>query len=257
MVEGLLSRGWAVFAPEPGLTAWARAARTAVLPVMAGAARECGGTWVVGVDALPNDAAGGVGGVALSCQARAVAEALWGRLALHRAQVSVIWPGYPRPRAGEGAAAFRYRRARDAAHVDGLLPVGPARRRMLREPHAYILGLPLTEADEGASPLVVWEGSHHVMRRAFETALAGFAPRDWGEVDLTETYHAARREVFETCPRVAVHARPGAGYLVHRLTLHGVAPWSEGSMAPPEGRMVAYFRPQLPEAASALWLDLP
>ncbi len=257
MVAGLLAKGWAVFAPEPGLAVWAQAARAAVLPVIAGAERDCEGTWVVGDDALPNDAGGCVDGVPLSCQSREVAEGLWGRLPLHRAQVSVIWPGYPRPRAGEGAAAFRYRLRRDAAHVDGLLPVGPARRRMLRERHAYILGLPLTEADEGASPLVVWEGSHHIMRRAFETALAGCHPRDWGEEDLTETYHAARRAVFETCPRVAVHARPGAGYLLHRMTLHGVAPWSEGAMAPPEGRMVAYFRPELPEAASALWLDLP
>jgi hypothetical protein len=186
-----------------------------------------------------------------------VAEALWGALSLHRAQVSVIWPGYPRPRAGEGAAAFQYRLRRDAAHVDGLLPVGSGRRRKLRERHAWILGLPLTEADEGASPLVVWEGSHHVMRRAFGTALAGCPPRDWGEVDLTETYHAARRAVFATCPRVAVHARPGAAYLLHRMTLHGVAPWQEGATAPPEGRMVAYFRPELPDTASALWLNLP
>jgi hypothetical protein len=257
MVEGLLDRGWAVFAPEPALSAWAHAARALVLPVIAGAARECEGTWLVGVNALPNDAGGGVGGVPLSCRARQVADALWGALSLHRAQVSVIWPGYPRPRAGEGAAAFRYRLRRDAAHVDGLLPVESERRRKLRERHAYILGLPLTETDEGASPLVVWEGSHHVMRRAFEAALAGTHPQDWGEVDLTGTYHAARRAVFETCPRVAVHARPGAAYLLHRMTLHGVAPWSEGAMAPPEGRMVAYFRPELPDTASAQWLSLP
>jgi hypothetical protein len=41
------------------------------------------------------------------------------------------------------------------------------------------------------------------------------------------------------------------------MTLHGVAPWSEGAMAPPEGRMVAYFRPELPDTASAQWLSLP
>ncbi|MFU8835008.1 MAG: hypothetical protein ACNA7F_07015 [Roseovarius sp.] len=257
MVVALLSRGWQLFAPEPGLRDWARAARAAALPVISQAPRECEGTWVVGVDVLPNDPEGGVGGVPLSCHARDVAEGLWGRLPLHRAQVSVVFPGYPRPRAGEGAAAFRYRRVRAAAHVDGLLPVGSGRRRMLRERHAYLLGLPLSEADEGASPLVVWEGSHHVMRRAFAAALAGRHPRDWAEVDLTDTYHAARREVFETCLRVAVHARPGAGCLVHRMSLHGVAPWQAGASAPPEGRMVAYFRPELPDGASALWLDLP
>lgn len=257
MVEGLLARGWAVFAPEPWLAEWARAARAAVLPVIAGAARECEGTWLVGVDALPNDAAGRVGGVPLVSAARDIAEALWGGLPLHRAQVSVVYPGYPRPRAGEGAAGFRYRLGRDAAHVDGLLAVGEARRRMLRERHAYLLGLPLTETDAGASPLVVWEGSHHVMRRAFETALAGIDAHDWGEVDLTETYHAARREVFETCARVPIHARPGAACLVHRMALHGVAPWQKGAKAPPEGRMVAYFRPLCADLGRHDWLCLP
>lgn len=257
MVADLLEKGWAVYPPEARLADWARAARAAALPGLAGAARECEGTWVVGVEALPNDAGGGVGGVPLTCRAREVAEALWGARPLHRAQVSVVYPGYPRPRAGEGTAGFRYRLRRDAAHVDGLLPVGRARRRMLRERHAWILGLPLTETGAGASPLVVWEGSHHILRRAFEGALAGVDPRDWAGVDLTGTYHAARQEVFATCARVPVHAAPGAAWLVHRMMLHGVAPWQPGAAAPPEGRMVAYFRPELPDRASAQWLDLP
>ena len=45
-------------------------------------------------------------------------------------------------------------------------PIGPERQRMLRERHAWLLGLPLSETSAGASPLVVWEGSHHLMRRA-------------------------------------------------------------------------------------------
>lgn len=256
MVEGLLSRGWALFAPEPGLRDWARAARAAARAVIAAAPRECEGTWVVGVDALPNDAAGGVGGVALRSAALERAEALWGRRPLHRAQVSVVFPGYPRPRAGEGAAGFRYRLRRDGAHVDGLLPIGAERRRMLRERHAWLIGIPLTATDPGASPLVVWEGSHHVLRRAF-AALDGVPPARWGEVDLTETYHAARREVFETCRRVPLYGPPGSACLVHRMTLHGVAPWQEGAKAPPEGRMVAYFRPHLPDESSPAWRDLP
>jgi hypothetical protein len=257
VVEGLLSRGWALFAPEPGLRDWARAARAAARAVIAAAPRECEGTWVVGVDALPNDAAGGVGGVALRSAALETAEALWGRRPLHRAQVSVVFPGYPRPRAGEGEAGFRYRLRRDGAHVDGLLPIGAERRRMLRERHGWIMGLPLTEADAGASPFVVWEGSHHILRRAFAAALAGVAPADWGAVDLTETYHAARREVFETCPRVALRAAPGAAWLVHRMALHGVAPWQAGAEAPEEGRMVAYFRPLLTPESRDDWLSLP
>jgi hypothetical protein len=32
--------------------------------------------------------------------------------------------------------------------------------------------------------------------------------------------------------------------VLHRLALHGIAPWGPGAEAPPEGRAVAYFRPQ-------------
>ena len=117
---------------------------------------------------------------------------------------------------------------------------------MPQEFHGFILGVPLTEADPGAAPLVVWEGSHRVIARAFRAVLDPVAPEHWPETDLTEAYHAARREVFETCPRVAVHAAPGEAYLVHRLALHGVAPWEEGAEAAPEGRMIAYLRPEVP-----------
>lgn len=262
-MSALTEIGWASFAPETAVLDWARAARRAALERISDPAEQarsltCEGTWFVGVDCLPNDARGDVeqsgplGGTAL-----ATAQGLYGPLPLHRAQVSVIHPGYPRPRDGEDAAALRYRRTRDAAHVDGLLPIGPARRRMLRERHAFILGLPLTEASPDASPLVVWEGSHHVMRRAFAQALHGVAPEEWSEVDLTGTYHAARRTVFATCPRRLVHSGPGGAHLIHRMALHGVAPWGEAAHAPPEGRMVAYFRPEWPQASCADWLFRP
>ena len=45
---------------------------------------------------------------------------LFGSLALHPAQLSVIYPGYPKPRVGESEAAGRYRAKRDAAHLDWL-----------------------------------------------------------------------------------------------------------------------------------------
>ena len=262
MVAALAETGWAIFPPEAGVLDWARAARDAALARMNDPARRdaglvCEGTWFVGLDCLPNDTDGRIAGVPLTGAARRAADAIAGRVPLHQGQVSVVYPGYPRPRGGEGAAAFRYRQRRDAAHVDGLLPIGPARRRMLRERHAYILGLPLTEADSGASPLVVWEGSHHLMRRAFASALADTPPRDWASVDLTETYHAARRAAFETCARVPLTARPGAAILVHRMALHGVAPWADGATAPPEGRMIAYFRPEFPDTARADWLTAP
>ncbi|MGX0878871.1 hypothetical protein ACSSV4_003574 [Roseovarius sp. MBR-154] len=263
MVEALLQKGWACFPPEPALRDWAEVAREVALARIAEPEEraqwlQCEGTWFVGVDTLPNDAQGRVDGSApLVGGALAAATAIYDRLPLHRGQVSVIYPGYPRPRKGEGEAAFRYRQKRDAAHVDGLLAVGDARRRMLRERHAYILGVPLTQAGPGASPMVVWEGSHHIMRRAFAGALEQVVPRDWGTVDLTEIYQAARREAFETCARVPLPAGPGAAYLVHRMALHGVAPWEAEAKAPPEGRMVAYFRPEFEDSSRADWLHLP
>ena len=257
----LFDKGWAVFPAEPAVLKWAEAARDAALKCIARPDAQkqwlqCEGTWFVGVDTLPNGADGAVKGSGPLCGA-AYNKALqiYGELPLHRAQVSVIYPGYPRPRQGENEAAFRYRLKRDAAHVDGLKAVGPARRRMLQERHAYILGLPLSGCDAGASPLVIWEGSHHIMRAAFAAELADVAQDKWADVDLTKTYQAARREVFERCPRVTVSAQPGEAYLIHRHALHGIAPWQEAAKAPPEGRMIAYFRPELPDGSDD-WLRM-
>lgn len=257
-----LHKGWAKFAYDADVAHWADGAQMAALKRMDDPAHraewmDCDGTWFIGVDTLPNDAAGRVAGDdVLRGEAYEAACKLYGDLPLHPAQVSVTWPGYPKPRKGEGAAAFGYRVKRDAAHVDGLLAIGEARVRMLKEPHAYILGLPLTETSEGASPLVVWEGSHEIMRAAFAKVLEGVAPQNWAEVDLTDTYTAARREVFERCERVALHAQPGEAVLVHRLLLHGVAAWENGAKAPPEGRMIAYFRPEFTGSGDD-WLRAP
>jgi len=262
MVEALLDKGWATWPLDEALLEWLAQATplaraSAQDPAMQAEWLQCEGTWFVGVDALPNGPDGAVAGSGpLAGAAYRAARALYGDLPLHPAQVSVIHPGYPRPRAGEGEGAFRYRLTRDAAHVDGLLPVGPERTRMLKEPHAYILGLPMTPCNGAASPLVIWEGSHEIMRAAFAEALGPYPEADWAEIDLTEVYQATRRTVFERCRRVRVPARPGQAYLVHRLALHGVAPWADGATAPEAGRMIAYFRPDLPPG-SRDWLDLP
>ncbi len=261
-MSALTERGWVRFAHDAGLAAWARAARGAALariedPAHRAEWMQCGGTWFVGVDTLPNDPCGAVGGSGpLIGPAYAEARALYGDLPLHRAQVSVVFPGYPRPRDGESEDAFGYRLRRDAAHVDGLLAVGPARVRMLKERHAYILGVPLNGADAGASPLTVWDGSHEVMRAAFASALDGVAPEAWGEVDLTQVYKAARRDVFAHCARIELPARPGEATLIHRLALHGVAPWADGAAASPDGRMIAYFRPEF-RGQGPEWLRAP
>ncbi|WP_245298737.1 hypothetical protein [Pseudotabrizicola sediminis] len=243
----LTDRGWCRTGPHPAITAWAQAA----LPVAQhaiGASAEpwrCGGTWFVGVDALPNGPDGAVAGVGFPWSALPLAP-----VALHRGQLSVIRPGYPQPSPDESAAAFAFRQTRDAAHLDGLLPVGPDRRRMIREPHGWILGLPLT--DILASPLVVWEGSHKIMAAALEAALRPHAPETWADIDVTQAYQAARAQVFDSCPRVELPARPGEATLLHRMTVHGVAQWQGSEHG---YRIIAYFRPLL--ATVAEWIAAP
>lgn len=256
-----LDRGFAVFAREDAVADWAQAAMAPALaairdPAMRRLWLRHGGTWFAGVDLLENDAAGVVGnGPPLAGAALDAAQAVCGHLAFHRAQLSVTYPGYPAPDAQDSDAAYRYRLTRDAAHLDGLLPEGSDKRRHLREPHGYILGVALTSAGQGAAPLVVYEGSHHVMRAAFTTAFAGHDPASWGDLDVTERYQEARRQCFARCQRVEIVLEAGQSVLVHRMALHGIAPWAEGAKAGPDGRIMAYMRPTLPAIAD--WLRLP
>ena len=145
---------------------------------------------------------------------------------------------------GETAASFRYRKTNDAAHVDGLLPEGRRRRRYLREYHGFILGIPMVEFDAGCSPFVLWEGSHEIIRQTFSSCLKKLPINRWGDEDLTEMYHDVRRRIFKECARVCVHASPGEAFIVHRLMLHGVAPWKDLATASADGRMICYFRPE-------------
>lgn len=241
--------GFRVFDPDRATLRWAQAAHGAALnlvsdPQIRARNLRHGQTWFVGVDVLPNAPDGSIAGVPL--------EGAWtGAIAppghWHRAQLSVVYPGYPGQSSGESDANHRFRVIRHAAHVDGLLPEGPARRRYLREPHGFILGLPLNHTD--AAPLMVWPGSHRIMGDALRRAIGNRNPET---VDLTDAYGAARRKVFDTIDPVPVLAAPGQVTLLHRHLLHGVAPWTKAAMAPPEGRMIAYFRPQI--SASA-WLN--
>ncbi len=246
----MVGPGWQRIGPHPAIAAWAAAARRAALDVLATTTEtwRCGGTWFVGVDALPNAPDGSIDGTAFPWQALPLAPE-----PLHRAQLSVIRPGYPQPSSEETPAAFAFRRDRDAAHLDGLLPIGPAKRRMVKEPHAWILGLPLN--DTAAAPLTVWEGSHDILRAALLEALKPHPPETWGDIDITEAYQAARKDIFATCRRIELHAKPGEATLLHRLTLHGVAPWKPDDRAPREGRMIAYLRPQFTTVHQ--WLTAP
>lgn len=247
----MVNAGWALIGPDPAIAAWAKAAHTSAQQMLAIRDEDwrCGGTWLVGVDALPNGPSGDVPGAVFPWSALPLAKE-----PLHRAQISVIKPGYPQPSPTETDAAFKYRQNRDAAHLDGLI-LQPGGARMMQEPHHWILGIPLNVCDATASPLVVWEGSHHILRASLARALANLPPADWGMVDLNPAYQAARREVFATCNRRVLSVLPGQATLMHRLTLHGVAPWATGANAPPEGRIIAYFRPQM--ASVSDWLRRP
>ena len=262
MTAGFDRAGFRTFAPEEPVTRWVQSVLPAALacvhdPDLRARWLRAGGTWFVGVNALPNDSAGRVpGGPALSGAAMAFIRdrSELGALPLDKAQVSVVWPGYPRREAADTDASFRFRQTRDAAHVDGLQKQGG--KRVVSEPQAWILGVALTDADAGAAPLVVWPGSHHIIRRHLLTALADQPPSGWGNVDLTAPYQAARREVFASCPRLELPQKPGAAVVMHRLLLHGVSPWQDGARAPEQGRMIAYFRPERGEPVQD-WLTRP
>jgi len=243
-------RGWMVFSHDAAIDDWVEhvfpyAVQIASDPTNIAAWLRHKGTWFAGVNILPNDGLGRLGGgPALAGSAIDLITKLHGPLALDCAQISVMYPGYPAYDGSESEAAHRYREIRCAAHVDGLRPDGPDRRRYIYEPHQFVLGVPLVKTSEQASPLVVWEGSHNIIRAAFKSVLDTVPVTGWGKIDLTDVYHAARKDCFERCPRVTVLAQPGECYLLHRLSLHGILPWGRDAIAPMEGRMVAYFRPE-------------
>ena len=238
-------KGWRKVAAHDFIHRWSFAAHPIAKKSLSESAEplRCGGTWAVGLDLLPNGADGSIAGVLLPWDVLGLAPQ-----PLHRAQLSAVYPGYPQPSADETETAYGFRLRRDSAHLDGLLPVGPDKRRQVKEPHAWILGLPLT--DGSASPLVVWEASHVVMQAALAKALAGHPPETWGEVDVTDAYQSARAEVFKTCNRLELPGRPGEAVVLHRHLIHGVAPWGDGATAPVEGRIVAYFRPLMRSVAA-------
>ena len=122
--------GYQVFDGDPAVLKWAKAAHKLAVkvtsdPEMRRANLRHGDTWFVGVDALPNDAAGAVDGVPLTgpWKRHINRPERW-----HPAQISVVYPGYPKQDKDESDANHRFRVLRAAAHVDGLLPIGPARR---------------------------------------------------------------------------------------------------------------------------------
>lgn len=257
MPPEFLADGFARFPATEAMGDWVTHAERATDEALNAAEHQaqyqCEGTWFVGLDVLPNDAVGRVlGSEPLSGDALAFAETfVGGPLPLHQGQVSVTFPGYPKPRAGETDAAFGYRLKRDAAHVDGVLGEGQPKRRYVREPHAYILGIGLSDGDETSAPLVIWRGSHNVMRRAFGEVFQSVDPDAMADLDVTEAYVAARKACFDTCERVLLPLKRGESVVLHPMALHGVAPWRQGA----GHRSVAYFRPEMPGGVAG-WLQV-
>ena len=254
--NAFLKSGWVRFPSDPGIARWAKKALPFAHAAIADPANRqwmrCGGTWHVGVNALPNGADGTLpDGTPLAGPVIAFAHHVAGRaFDWDPAQVSAVYPGYPRQEQ-ESDAAFAFRRDRDAAHVDGLKRK-PDMTRHLEEAHAFILGIPLTKNDPASSPLVVWEGSHIIMREAFMQALSRQPEESWTRQNLTEVYAQARRKCFQSCKRIELSAQPGESYVLHRLSLHGVSPWKSNDDGNQGSRMIAYFRPSLP--LTGLWL---
>jgi hypothetical protein len=262
MQERFSSTGWLLFPRDIAIEHWIAHALPAARQVVQHPDHRqwlrCSGTWFAGVNALPNDNRGAInGGPALAGQCVDFIVQSVARFPFDwdRGQVSVCYPGYPKPMVGESATAYQYRVNKDAAHVDGIIAEGAERRRYIREHHAFILGIPLVEVSSGASPFVVWEGSHRIVQTALQKATRGRSVAAWRDADITDIYQVVRRQVFESCRRVEISARPGQSYLIHRHILHGTAPWQETAHCGPDGRMILYFRPQTTDLDA--WLSDP
>ena len=255
-------QGWCRFPRDPLVEDWVSGALAAARATLDDPEQaqwhRCQGTWFAGVNALPNREDSSLDGQE-PLQGEVI-DFIRSQLALDgfawdRGQVSVCFPGYPKATPGESPGRSRFRREQDAAHVDGLLPEGEQRRRHFREGHGFVLGLPMVDFAADAAPFVAWEKSHELIRVALRQRFRGIEASLWGEEDITEAYHAARDRVFETCRRVEIHARPGEAFLVHRLMLHGTAPWRDGAEAGADGRMICFFRPDVLSAEE--WLNSP
>ncbi len=255
-------KGWCRFEYDQRIADWVNTALPEAHKAIASHDNKkwlrCGGTWFVGVNVLSNNTEGAVnsGPVLEGDVVDFIHETIMQKpVQWDAAQVSTVYPGYPKRMDAESEKAYRFRYQRDAAHVDGLLPEGPLRRRHLREFHGFILGIPMVEYSEKNAACVAWEGSHEQIRSALEARFAGIEASKWPDQDITDTYQMARKRIFDKCCRVSVVARPGEAYLMHRLLMHGIAPWHQNENHRSDQRMICYFRPEFKSAED--WVNNP
>ena len=92
--------------------AWSTAtllkARTAVADPKNANWPQCEGTWFVGIDVLPDDAQGRIWAPLQGAAVDFIRHHIGPIPPLHAGQLSVVYPGYPKPHAGETETAFRY-----------------------------------------------------------------------------------------------------------------------------------------------------
>ena len=254
------THGWAAVSCDAQMLNWTRLAKEITMQKLDSISSKkgqlrCGGTWFVGVNFLNNDPSGRLNNISFKGDAVKAITTRYGELFFgwDEAQISICYEGYPRQDENEPPGAFEYRKNRFGAHIDGILPVGEAKRRFAREFHAFIFGVPLVDCNEHTSPVVVWEGSHHIIREYISKALSNIPVNRWKNEDITEIYNSARREVFFKCKQKTILVPLGGSYIMHRFTLHGIMPWREKEKLKECGRMIAYFRPTFKEPK--LWFN--
>ena len=252
--------GWAVVHEDSGMSKWIVTAKKSVLKRLNSNQLDtkqfkCGGKWFVGVNFLDNDKNGRLDNFEFDGIAVRAIKDHFGELFKFwdKAQVSICYEGYPKPSDDETSAAFAFRKNKFGAHVDGILPIGKSKRRYAREFHTFILGIPLESYDIFAAPLVVWEGSHQIVRGYLSKKLLNTSVKSWKNIDITQTYHEARKEIFLKCRKKIIMVPAGGSYILHRLALHGVMPWKKTGDLEANSRKIVYFRPVL--KAPQLWLD--
>ena len=262
------ARGWVRLGwdrPDGGLGGKAASGPTmALTQASEGAEFRCDGAWFPGdqyrwptaqTAARRSLGVPPLGGAPL----RFLAEALgFAGLAFDRAQLSVCFPGYPR----QGARGDRGRLRLSLASATPPMSTGCGARCRARADGGSRRPTASSSACRWWRPIRPRARSRSGRARTrscaapSREAFAGAPPERWREIDVTEAYQEARQRCFETCARVPLPARRGESTIVHRLALHGVAPWTAPANAPP--RAIAYFRPDpFPGAAPDWWLTRP
>ena len=252
--------GWKVFNHDPKIVDWAQEAKSRTISKLCSRQLakhdlRCGGTWFPGVRFLDNNDLGALGSTKLEGNSVGQISKKFGKFFKFwdPAQISVIYPGYPKRVESESENAFKFRKEKFGSHVDGVIPIGKSRKRFIKEFHTFIYGISISEFDELAAPLIAWEGSHHIFRSALEQVLKHLEPTSWPDLDITMCYNEVRKHIFKKCKPRVIWVPIGGSFIIHRLCLHGVAPWGDGAFSEPSGRMIAYFRPNLID--SGHWSD--